>query len=167
MIPCFENSKNEIDFRFPVPVSTKPKRISRRRTAIKKDLTKKAAPGILPLVSFEQRSKPDIKLLTELFSPLQQGKSVALFVTDPRLPKKARVKNSPILLLAPLELFGGASGKLVCSLQAYGCEIIDMNVTIQAMSFSRLGLTATLAAALAEALNEVLHGDYHGNNTNT
>jgi hypothetical protein len=95
---------------------------------------------------------------------LKHGKSVILAVHDKRLPKKARVKDSPLLILAPSELFGGVSGKLVVMLQAYGSEIIDITHPLKQLYFVRLGLTASLASALADALNEIFHGGKdHGN----
>lgn len=118
---------------------------------------------MLPALFHEQPGKSD-RTIVSLFEPLKNGKSVAFHVTDTRLPKKARVKDLPLLLLAPTTLFGGVPGGLVCSLQAYGCEVIDLSKRVASLHFVRLGLTSSLAIALADALNDVFHGgNNHGN----
>ena len=116
-----------------------------------------------PALFKEQPQKSD-KTCVSILEPLKHGKCVVLKVSDDRLPKKSRVVDTPVLLLAPSSVYGGAPGKLVCSLQAYGCEIVDTTKKIPMIALYRLGLAATLASALTQALNDIFHGGKnHGN----
>lgn len=77
-----------------------------------------------------------------------------------------RVNDAPVLMIFPAEMFGG-KGKLVVALQAYGCEIIDIQTGLKPISFARLGLSMSLSTVLANTLKRFYHGDDHGKKSGT
>jgi hypothetical protein len=107
------------------------------------------------------------RTVEDVFKPLKKGKPVALRVRDPRMPKKARIPHPPMLLLAPLSMYGGPKSKLVISLEGRGCEIVDVAESMKAMTFYRVGLNLFLSSALANAMQLVFKGDGHGTGTRT
>lgn len=112
----------------------------------------------MALVLFKKQPKSNQQLLDDFFAPLLEGKPVVLQVNDPRLVKKRRVGKAPMLMLVPTEVFGGR-GKLMVSLQAHGCEILDINTDLKLISFLRVGLNSKLSNLLAQQLKRIYHGD--------
>lgn len=104
------------------------------------------------------RDNPDV--ITELLSPLLQGKAVCLRVEDPRLPKKKR-KYETVLALVPTQSLGVKGGYLLAAMPPYGSELLDPRVDLKVTTFARLGLGFTLSRALVDALKKI-YGERHG-----
>jgi hypothetical protein len=78
-----------------------------------------------------------------LLAPLRKGALVILRVNDPRLPKRRRITGEPRLFLQPFD------GNLLVALEGHGAEVVNP-YKLKSISFSRLGINATLSEALAE-----------------
>lgn len=90
----------------------------------------------------------------QLLRPLLEGKPVVLQMQDNRMLRRKRAPH-PLLFIAPISLYGGAGRQLVISLQAHGCEIVDVYPEIGSMVFTRLGMGARLSKALSRSLNDI------------
>lgn len=113
--------------------------------------------GTMQSVLFEEQPSAgnEVSLIEKLLGPLKHGRPVVLAVRDPKLLKKKRVKGEPLLFLTPASCFGGDSDKLVVSLQAHGCEVLDVSEKLQSIAIHRVGLNISLCRQLADALNLV------------
>jgi hypothetical protein len=96
-------------------------------------------------------------VVATLFEPLRKGKPVWLEVQDLRLPKKTR-KYKTTLLVCPLRVLGYDVDGYLVAMPPYGSEIISV-ADIKGTTFTRLGLSFSLASALADALRR---GGSHG-----
>ncbi len=104
------------------------------------------------------KKQPQSETIAEkVLKPLLQGETVVLEVTDAKLLKKKRIKNS-VLFIVPFSSFGGDSNKLLVSLPGYGSEIIDVTKDLKLISFVRLGLNVALSRALIHGLQIIYSG---------
>jgi hypothetical protein len=106
-------------------------------------------------ISREVQDRSRIDIAYEMLRPLKQGKPVVLKVDDPGMLRKKRVTELPLLFLTPETVYRGISPRLVVSLEAHGCEIIDTRQPIKALHLSRVGMSYKVAQQLAMALNKV------------
>lgn len=104
-------------------------------------------------ISAEQRKAPESVAFGLLYK-LAEGRPVVLRVDDQRLFKRKRAEK-PVLFLTPLSVYGPPSSMLMVSLPAHGSELIETKDDIRAISFMRLGLSASLSKAIASELNKV------------
>ena len=88
-----------------------------------------------------------------ILKPLTEGLSVSMVVTDPKMRVKKRA-SVPVMLIAPVSMYGMEGTDLLISMPGYGCEVLDP-YNVDKLVFYRLGLTSVASRALASEMKKL------------
>ena len=94
-------------------------------------------------------------LIADKLAPLKEGKPVLFQVEDSKCKYKRRAGDRPIMMLTPTSVYGDrTTGKLVISLQGYGCEIVDP-ATVKPIELRGIGVSWSTSKILCQELNRI------------